>query len=158
MDTATLSQTASDTDAQAQVRARLEEIWPTAAARDFDRLESFHLYGPRFTMFKEGQPRGDAAACAAGERAFFSRLEQSVADMNDLAINVFGDVAIATFNGHFSGQIAGNAVGIEQQCTMVLVRVDDDWKIVHEHMSPIGGPGAGGPPPGAGGPPRSQEP
>ena len=68
--------------------------------------------------------------------------------MNDLAINVYGDVAIATFNGHFTGQIAGNAVALDQQCTMVFAHVDDDWKIVHEHMSPLGGsmPGAGGPP------------
>jgi ketosteroid isomerase-like protein len=152
MDT-TLTQ--ADSEAQIQVRQRLEEIWPTAAARDFERLESFHLYGPTFTEFKEGKPRGGAASCAAGERAFFSRLEKQIVAMNDLAINVVGDVAIATFNGHFTGQIAGNAVGVDQQCTMVFTRVGDDWKIIHEHMSPIGGPGAGGPPPDAGGPPRT---
>ncbi len=153
MNTPTATQTT--TDAQAQVRRRLEEIWPTAAARDFERLESFHLYGPAFTMFKDGQPRGDAAMCAAGERAFFSRIENPVTEMNDLAINVVGEVALATFNGHFTGQIAGNAVAVDQQCTMVFVRTGDDWKIIHEHMSLIGGPGAGGPPPGAGGPARS---
>jgi len=125
-------------DAEQQVRQRLEEIWPTAAARDFDRLESFHLYGPRFTEFKDGRPRGDAATCAAGERATFSRLEDPAVDMHDLAVNVFGEVALATFNGHFSGRIAGNRVALDQQCTMVFVRVDDDWKIVHEHMSPLG--------------------
>ncbi len=76
MDTATATQSPTETQAQEQVRRRLEEIWPIAAARDFERLESFHLYGPQFTMFKEGKPRGDAAACAAGERAFFSQLEQ----------------------------------------------------------------------------------
>lgn len=157
MNAATAHQTIADpqTQAQAQVRRRLEEIWPTAAARDFERLESFHLYGPTFTEFKDGKPRGDALSCAAGERAFFSRLEQSVADMNDLAITALGDVAIATFNGHFEGQIAGNAVAVDQQCTMVFARVGDDWKIIHEHMSPLGGPGVGGPPPGAGGPPQS---
>ena len=153
METTTVTRTASD--AQAQVRERLDEIWPTAAARDFERLESFHLYGPMFTEFKDGRPRGDAASCAAGERATFSRLEEPSVDMNDLAINVIGDVAIATFNGHFTGQIAGNAVALEQQCTMVFTWIDDDWKIIHEHMSPLGGPGAGGPPLGAGGPPRS---
>jgi len=148
MDTANVDQAVSD--AQTQVRRRLEEIWPTAAAMDFERLESFHLYGPTFTEFKDGRPRGDSASCAAGERATFSRLERPLVDMNDLAINVFGDVAIATFNGHFTGQIAGNVVALDQQCTMVFVRVDDEWKIIHEHMSPLGGPG-----PGAGGPPRS---
>ena len=39
MDTAAATQAVAD--AQAQVRHRLEEIWPTAAARDFERLESF---------------------------------------------------------------------------------------------------------------------
>jgi ketosteroid isomerase-like protein len=149
MDTATRSHAVADqqTQAQQEVHRRLEEIWPTAAARDFERLESFHLYGPMFTEFKDGRPRGDAASCAAGERATFSRLEQPSVDMNDLAINVIGDVAIATFNGHFTGRIVGNDVALDQQCTMVFARVHDDWKIIHEHMSPMGGPGAGGPPP-----------
>ncbi len=153
METTAVNRT--DSDAQSEVRERLAEIWPTAAARDFERLESFHLYGPTFTEFKDGKPRGDAASCAAGERATFSRLEQPSVDMNDLAVNVFGDIALATFNGHFTGQIAGNDVALDQQCTMVFIRVDGDWKIIHEHMSPLGGPGASGPPPGAGAPPRS---
>ncbi|HLY14184.1 MAG TPA: nuclear transport factor 2 family protein [Candidatus Limnocylindrales bacterium] len=158
MNTPTATQPGSSAQTQgqavAQVRRRLDEIWPAGAARDFERLESFHLYGPTFTMFKDGKPRGDAEACAAGERAFFGMLEQQSVEMNDLAINVVGDAAIATFNGRFSGRIAGNAVGVEQQVTMVFARVDDDWKIIHEHMSLIGGPSAGGPPPGAGGPPQ----
>jgi len=137
MDTATLNQTGAD--ARAQGRHRLDEIWRTAAARDFERLESFHLYGPMFTEFKDGRPRGDAASCMAGERATFGRLEQPAVDMGELAVNVYGDVAIATFNGHFTGQVAGNAVELDQQCTMVFAHVDDDWKIVHEHMSPLGG-------------------
>jgi len=155
MDSATINR--SGADSVGQVRRRLEEIWPTAAARDFERLESFHLYGPTFTEFKDGRPRGDAATCAAGERATFSRLDGPRVDMNDLAINVLGDVALATFNGHFTGHIAGNPVSLDQQCTMVFVRVGDDWKIIHEHMSPLGGAASGhdGPPPGTGASPRS---
>ena len=107
MDSATINR--SGADSVGQVRRRLEEIWPTAAARDFERLESFHLYGPTFTEFKDGRPRGDAATCAAGERATFSRLDGPRVDMNDLAINVLGDVALATFNGHFTGQVTLNS-------------------------------------------------
>ncbi len=61
-------------------------------------------------------------------------------DMKDLAVNVFGDVAIATYNGHFVGQLKGNPIALDQQATMVFARVGDDWKIVHEHFSPLGGP------------------
>jgi ketosteroid isomerase-like protein len=152
MQTSTASPTASQ--AQEQVRRRLEQIWPVAASRDFERLESFHLYGPEFTEFKNGQPRGDAASCAAGERAIFSVLEDTRVEMNDLAINAVGEVAIATFNGHFTGQMPGHPMDFEQQVTIVFRRVGEDWKIIHEHMSPIGGPGVGGPPPGAGRPPQ----
>ncbi len=100
-------------DAQAQIRRRLDEIWATARSRDFERLESFHLYGPKFTEFKDGKARGDARSCAAGERMTFTMIAEPSVDMRDLAVNVFGDVAIAT---------------------------GDDWKIVHEHFSPLGGP------------------
>jgi hypothetical protein len=65
-------------------------------------LTTFHLYGPKFTSFKNGAPREDAAANAAGERAMFSVLEAPQVDMRELAVNIFGDVGIATFNGHFT--------------------------------------------------------
>ena len=127
-------------EAQAQIRRRLDEIWAAARSRDFERLESFHLYGPKFTEFKDGKPRGDARSCAAGERAIFSMLEAPAVDMNDLVIHVYGDVAIATFNGHFTGQMHGQAVALDQQSTMVFVQVSADWKVVHEHFSPIAAP------------------
>ncbi len=122
---------------QAAIRRRLDEIWAACAARDFDRLESFHLYGPAFTAFKDGAPRDDAAANAAGERATFSALEAPKVDMRDLAVHVYGDVGIATFNGHFDAAIHGSAVTLDQQATMVLVQENGEWRIVHEHFSPL---------------------
>lgn len=122
------------------VRRRLDEVWAAAAARDFDRLESYHRYGPEFTAFKDGAVRDDAAANAAGERAMFAMLEGPEVDMRDLAINVFGDVAIATFNGHFTGRIHGSATALDQQATMVFVDTDGDWRLVHEHFSPLMAP------------------
>jgi ketosteroid isomerase-like protein len=126
------------TEAQAEIRGRLDEIWATAARRDFERLESFHLYGPKFTEFKEGAARGDARSCAAGERATFAMLEAPAVEMKDLVVNVFGDVAVATFNGHFVGKVHGNPVARDQQSTLVFVKAGGDWKVVHEHFSPLG--------------------
>jgi ketosteroid isomerase-like protein len=125
-------------EAQAQIRRRLDEIWTTARSRDFERLESFHLYGPKFTEFKDGKARGDAKTCAAGERATFTMIDAPEVDMKDLTVNVFGEVAIATFNGHFMGRMKGNPIALDQQSTMVFVKTGDDWKIVHEHFSLIG--------------------
>ncbi len=64
-------------------------------------------------------------------------LEGPHVDMKDLAIHVFGDVAIATFNGHFTAMIGDKRDERDQQSTMVFVRHAGDWKIVHEHSSPI---------------------
>ena len=136
--------TFANPEAQAQVKKRLEEIWAIVPTRDFAKLESLHLYGPKFTEFKDGQPRGDAEANRKGEKEFFSMLTDSKVEMKDLAIAVYGDTAIATFNGDFSGKIGGKPVTAKQASTMVFVKYKGDWKIVHEHFSPIGPP-AGAP-------------
>jgi ketosteroid isomerase-like protein len=122
---------------QTAIRRRLDEIWSAAADRDFERLESFHEYGPKFTEFKDGRPRGDAATCAAGERMVFGTLVGPEVEMRDLVINVFGDVAVVTFNGHFTGTMHETLMTLEQQSTMVLINTGVEWRIVHEHMSPL---------------------
>jgi len=133
-------------DDQAQVRKRLDEIWNSMAERDVPRLRSYHLYGPKFTEFKDGEPRGDATSGAAKEKEFTLALVDPHVNMKDLAVNVYGDTAVATFNGDFRGQMGGAPIGMQAQSTMVFVKYHGDWKVVHEHFSPLGAPPA--PPPG----------
>ena len=130
-------------DAQAQVRRRLEEIWANFKSKDVARQESFHLYGPKFTEFKDGQSRGDAEANKKGEKDFMAVITDSKVEMKDLAIAVYGDAAIATFNGDFSGKIDGHPIAAKQAATLVFVKYKGDWKIVHEHFSPFGPPPPG---------------
>ena len=130
-------------EAQAQIRKRLDEIWNNFVTKDVARQESFHLYGPKFTEFKDGQPRGDAEANKKGEKEFMAVLTDSKVEMKDLAIAVYGDTAIATFNGDFSGKIDGHPVAEKQATTLVFVKYKGDWKIVHEHFSPFGPPPPG---------------
>src|SRR6516165_4655088 len=54
----------------------------------------------------------------------------SKVEMKDLAIAVYGDTAIATFNGNFSGKIEGHPVTDKQAVTYVFVKYKGDWKIV----------------------------
>jgi len=61
-------------------------------------------------------------------------------DMKDLAVAVYGDTAIATFNGEFSGKFGGKPLSMKQAATLVFVKYKGDWKIVHEQFSPIGAP------------------
>ena len=132
--------TDENAEAQNQVRKRLDDIRANFRTRDVAKQESFHLYGPKFTEFKDGQPRGDAEANKKGEREFIAALTDSKVEMKDLAIAVYGDTAIATFNGDFSGKIGGKPVSMMEGATLVFVKYKGDWKIVHEHFSPLGPP------------------
>jgi ketosteroid isomerase-like protein len=67
----------------------------------------------------------------------FSTLDQPVVDMRDLRVETYGAVAVATFNGHFTATIHDAPVALDQQATMVFVQREGDWKIVHEHFSPL---------------------
>jgi ketosteroid isomerase-like protein len=131
-------------EAQAQIKKRLEEIWANGLTKDFAKQDSFHLYGPKFTEFKDGHPRGDAEANRKAEKEILSMLTDPKVEMKDLAIAVYGDTAIATFNGDFSGKLGGKPMTMKEASTMVFVKYKGDWKIVHEHFSPIGPP-AGAP-------------
>ncbi|MEO8427842.1 MAG: hypothetical protein ABI651_12100 [Verrucomicrobiota bacterium] len=54
---------------QAQIRRRLDEIFNAAKKMDFNRLDGYHFYGPKFTKFAAETPgRQDAAAARQGER------------------------------------------------------------------------------------------
>jgi len=131
-------ESSDDNVARAQVEHRLDEIWDAFAHRDLVRLRSYHLYGPGFTSFKDGGPREDAKANEEGEAMSATMIGDPKVDMRRLSVQVYGDVAIATFDGHFMGTIEGAPVAVDQQSTLVLLRVDDDWRIVHEHFSPLG--------------------
>jgi hypothetical protein len=101
---------ATDTfpDAQAQVKRRLDEIWAVCAKKDFAKLASFHMYGPKFTEFKDGEPRGDAAANRKTEETQLGMMADPKVDMKDLAVNVYGDTAIANLQRRLLGQGARN--------------------------------------------------
>ena len=53
---------------QAQIQQRLQEVIAAAESKDFNRLDGYHLYGPKFTKFSGSSPeRLDAAAGRKGE-------------------------------------------------------------------------------------------
>ena len=50
---------------------------------------------------------------------------------------LFGNVAIATFHGYFQVTMGEGHLSSQLQSTLVFVKTDDSWKIVHEHFSPL---------------------
>ena len=107
-----------------------------------DQLISFHAYGPKFTEFNDGYAY-DSAGNEENERTFFGEtvdqggVERFAAIEGTLKVAVYyGNVANLTFISDFHLRIAGNLHIVNNLITLLFVRTNKGWKMVHEHHSP----------------------
>lgn len=111
-----------------------------------DQLISFHAYGDKFTEFNGGQTF-DSEGNEHNERQLFGEdLEENgvikfAAKEGTLKVAVFyGNVANLTFTSDFVllhkeyGEIT-----INNLITLLFVKANGQWKLVHEHHSPVTG-------------------
>lgn len=124
-------------EAQGEVQTALDGIFKSIQDQDIDKLLSYHIYGPKFTEFRDSEYRFDSAGNEAYERGFVGAISGFDYSLDDLKINVFGDVAVVTFHADFRPTIAGEVHQIWGSTTLVFVKVDEQWKITHEHHSPL---------------------
>ena len=127
-----------DPEARAQIERRLHEVFVAAESKDFARLESYHLYGPKFTRFSGASvARQDAAATRKIEHDGLASLQGLKMRADALKIDVFGSVGIVTFILDASFDSGGATVRRQDRSTIVFVKEGGDWRIAHEHSSPI---------------------
>src|SRR6185436_6235519 len=119
-----------------QIQNRLSEIFEAAARKDMARLDSYHLYGPAFTKFGAGQlGRQDAESARQGEHDGLGAISGLSMRADELKIDLFRDVAIATFILNYSFKASNDTIQKSERSTLVLVKDGEAWKIVHEHFS-----------------------
>jgi len=124
--------------AQQEIRETLDEIFLSIQEKDVERLASFHAYGPKFTEFQNGEKRVGSAENQAAEAGLLAAISGFNYNLNDLKINVFSNkFAIVTFHADFRPTIEGVEYQQVAQGTLIFVRMGNDWKIVHEHLSPL---------------------
>ncbi len=124
--------------AQVEIQRRLNEVFASCASKDFDRLEGYHLYGPKFTRFSGSLPvRLDAATTRKLEHDGLASLDGLETPAEGLKIDVFDNTGIATFILHYSFDSAGQTVNKAERTTLVFIKVRGEWRIAHEHLSPI---------------------
>lgn len=124
--------------AQMQIEATLLEIFTSIQEKDADKLISFHAYGPKFTEFKDGEHRTGSVENEAYERGLIAAISGFEYDMNDLKIDVFqNNVGKVTFHADFRPTIDGQEYQQLAQATLIFIRDGNEWKIVHEHLSPL---------------------
>lgn len=124
-------------DSQAEIQTVLDDIFKAINDGDADKLISYHIYGPKFTEFRDSERRFDSQENEDYERGLVGAVSNFAYNLGELKINVFGDVAVVTFHADFRPTIGNDVVQIWGSTTLVFVKVDGDWKITHEHHSPL---------------------
>ncbi|HDS06060.1 MAG TPA: DUF4440 domain-containing protein [Bacteroides sp.] len=124
-------------ESQAEIKNVLDGIFKSIQDNDADRLISYHVYGPKFTEFRDSEHRFNSADNEHYERGLVGAISGFDYDLGDLKIDVFGDVAVVTFHADFRPVIGGEVHQIWGSTTLVFVKVDGAWKITHEHHSPL---------------------
>ncbi|HVM15781.1 MAG TPA: nuclear transport factor 2 family protein [Egibacteraceae bacterium] len=124
---------------QEQLEATLHGIMDAVQSKDFARLAAHHLYSPKFTKFDDFEPldRQDAATAQQSEEEGLGGVENFHYQLDDLKVDVFGPVAIATFVFGYGFDADGEAMSVRARSTMVFVNDNESWKIAHEHFSPF---------------------
>jgi ketosteroid isomerase-like protein len=119
-----------------EITDRLLEIIDACQKKDFEKLESYHLYGPKFTKFStESAGRLEADVARKGERDGLSAVNGLSMRADDLKIDVFGKVGIATFVLDYSFKMGDETIEKQAKTTMVFVKEGGEWRIAHEHLS-----------------------
>jgi ketosteroid isomerase-like protein len=101
---------------------------------NIEALQAAHLESDRFSKFGPRKfERQNLKDANASEAAFFSSISDVDYRINDLKIDVFDDVGIATYYPHVSFVEEGESRSVHGRQTFVFLRTNDGWKIIHEH-------------------------
>jgi hypothetical protein len=125
---------------QIEVERRLEDIMSAARRQAIDELESYHAFGPKFTKFDDFDPleRQDGQTTQRLEREAILGASEFDPRVNELKVDVFGPVAVTTFVMNYRVVLgADEHHSFRARATMVLVKAEGSWLIVHEHFSPF---------------------
>ena len=132
----------SKEDERKQVEAVIYAFFEAGKNKDLPSLGGFHSR-ETFTKFDENPPftRQNADEAFIHEQAAFANISDYEYQVQDLRIDLIGEIAIATFYLTYRGMFVndysfeGSPVGSKDRVTMVLSRHGPGWTIVHEHFS-----------------------
>ena len=120
--------------AQAELREAVLSIADDIMTANIEGLQAAHLVSDKFTKFGPRTfERQDLNDANAAEAVFFSSISDVDYSINDLKIDVFGDMGIITYYPRVSFIKEGEAKLVDGRQTLVFLKTDGGWKIVHEH-------------------------
>ena len=135
-----------DSPESVKVRDFIYKYFQLAQSKEIEKIEEF--FDPRFTKFGDSPPydRRDFGRALMLEQLHFASLSDYDFKIENLNIEVMGNVALATFLLEVTGMIIddysfrGTSVNNTSRVTIVLqTDKNDQWKMVHQHLSNLDG-------------------
>jgi len=121
-------------EAQAEIHEVIKSIVKDAETANIEGLKVAHLVSDKFTKFgPRSFDRQDVTSTNNSEEAFFGSITNFKQEIRDLKIDVFGDIGIATYSPNVSFVQDGEAKSGSGRQTLVFLKTENGWKIIHEH-------------------------
>ena len=128
----------SDTEMEKELRQTVLKVWEDANNSNIPELKSAHLHSPKFSKFGPRiAERQDVEQTNKSETEHFLLIKEANLVIEDLKIDIFDNVGIATFYNNFSFVKNDNSVQGKGRVTLAFLRTEEGWKIIHEHSSPF---------------------
>ena len=132
----------SDKDRK-DVETTIRAFFEAGRNKDLTALADFHATRDQFTKFDENPPyaRQNSDEAFVYEQAAFANISDYNYSIDELRVDILGDVAVASFYLSYSGMFVndysfeGSPVRAKSRVTMVLTRTPKGWKTLHEHLS-----------------------
>ena len=122
---------------QAELREAVEAIRRDILVKNIEGLQGAHLVSDKFTKFGPRRfERQDVVSTNESEAKFFTSISEVSYEIEGLKIDLFGEVGVVTYYPRVSFMREGQRrEGVNRQ-TLVFLRTQHGWKLVHEHGTP----------------------
>jgi len=121
-----------------ELRNAVEKVWQDANQSNIEELKAAHLNSPKFSKFGPRiAERQDVESTNNTETEHFLSITDANLIIEDLKIDIFGDIGITTFYNNYSFIKNNIEVKGKGRVTLVFLKTEEGWKIIHEHSSPF---------------------
>ena len=128
----------SDAEMERELRQVVMKVWEDANNSNIPELKSAHLNSPKFSKFGPRiAKRQDVEQTNESETEHFLSIMEANLVIEELKIDIFDKIGIATFYNNYSFIKNDNRVQGKGRVTLAFLRTEEGWKIIHEHSSPL---------------------
>ncbi|MGH9879623.1 MAG: YybH family protein [Nitrososphaerales archaeon] len=132
-------------DSETLIKKTVYKAFEIGKSKDLQSIQSLHYNDKRFSKFGDTPPymRMDYNDACMHEELYFASVSDYDFKIEDLKVDIFDDIAIATFLIEHTGMLVddysftGRTMSVKSRATMVFQKQGSEWLIIHEHFSKI---------------------